>query len=186
MSDILAKMRNLITLAAITLASKDDGDFQIGQTDANGKPLDTQFVYPYGMAANAPRTSQVLRMLIDGSIQNTAGIPINPGNRFKNLKEWEVAVGNFLKKSKIFFDEDGNVEIDASEFDKDVTIKVGSGKTVIEGNLEVKGNITATGDIDTSTGDVTAGTISLKTHLHSGVTSGPANTGGPVPVPPGP
>jgi phage gp45-like len=47
------------------------------------------------------------------------------------------------------------------------------------------GGITAAGDIDatgtiTGTADVIAGTISGKTHVHSGVTSGPNNSGGPL------
>lgn len=40
------------------------------------------------------------------------------------------------------------------------------------------GKITLNGDIEV-TGDVKAGTISLKTHTHSGVTPGPGNTGLP-------
>lgn len=39
--------------------------------------------------------------------------------------------------------------------------------------------IAITGDL-TVTGDVTAGTVSLKTHVHSGVQSGSSNTGTPV------
>ncbi|HBG77247.1 MAG TPA: hypothetical protein DDW84_00145 [Phycisphaerales bacterium] len=51
---------------------------------------------------------------------------------------------------------------------------------IIAGDVNVTGDIHVTGGIDT-TGDVVAGTISLKSHLHSGVQPGGGNTGVPVP-----
>ena len=58
------------------------------------------------------------------------------------------------------------------------------GEVILVGNLKVKGNIDIDGTLDctgtiTSQSDVVAGTISGKTHTHSGVTSGPDNTGVP-------
>ena len=61
-----------------------------------------------------------------------------------------------------------------------------SGNLIIEGNLQLAGTIEAAaggpyaGNIAT-TGDVTAGTVSLKTHIHSGVTTGGGDSGPPVP-----
>lgn len=57
-----------------------------------------------------------------------------------------------------------------------------NGNVTINGTLTQTGGGTATfsGNIDTPTGDVTASGKSLKTHVHSGVTSGPSNTGQPV------
>lgn len=49
----------------------------------------------------------------------------------------------------------------------------GSIKIVAPVGLTVQGDLTVTGD-------ATAGGVSLKTHIHSGVTSGGSNTGGPV------
>jgi hypothetical protein len=60
-----------------------------------------------------------------------------------------------------------------------------SGNFTIEGNLLLGGTIEAAnggpyaGNISTS-GDVTAGTVSLKTHIHSGVTTGSGDSGPPV------
>lgn len=59
------------------------------------------------------------------------------------------------------------------------------GDVNIVGNVNIQGNITCTGtshmngDI-TCDGDVTASGVSLQTHRHSGVESGPSNTGTPV------
>lgn len=48
----------------------------------------------------------------------------------------------------------------------------------VEGDFTVNGDITA--DNVTATGDVVAGTVSLKLHVHSGVTTGPGMSGPPV------
>jgi hypothetical protein len=59
------------------------------------------------------------------------------------------------------------------------------GNLVVNGNLQLGGSIEAaaggtyTGNIATS-GNVTAGTVSLKTHIHSGVTTGGGDSGPPV------
>nr|DAY67414.1 MAG TPA: baseplate protein [Caudoviricetes sp.] len=59
------------------------------------------------------------------------------------------------------------------------------GDVNIVGNVNIQGNITCSGtshmngDI-TCDGDVTASGVSLQTHRHSGVESGPSNTGTPV------
>lgn len=48
----------------------------------------------------------------------------------------------------------------------------------VEGDFVVNGDITA--DNVEATGDVVAGTVSLKTHVHSGVTTGGGSSGPPV------
>lgn len=58
-------------------------------------------------------------------------------------------------------------------------------KLKVTGNVEITGSvsgasISATGNIETSTGDVKAGIISLKTHKHPDLTSG-GTTGTPIP-----
>jgi len=53
----------------------------------------------------------------------------------------------------------------------------------INGDLKVTGKIDATGNIETSTGDVKSATVSLNNHQHTGVTVGPGVTGTPLPTP---
>lgn len=52
--------------------------------------------------------------------------------------------------------------------------------TIDSSGFHFVGDITVTGKI-TSTGDIKAGTISLQTHKHTGVTTGSSNTGTPTP-----
>ena len=54
-----------------------------------------------------------------------------------------------------------------------------TGNVNVSGGLTVGGTTVSTGSISTS-GNVTAGGIDLKTHVHTGVTGGSSNTGGPT------
>lgn len=75
--------------------------------------------------------------------------------------------GNFklsIKNTEVTIDKDGNCKIKS---DKDVIIEAP--------NLIVKN-----GNVKVPDGDVTAGTISLKNHVHSGVERGDQNTDPPV------
>ena len=57
--------------------------------------------------------------------------------------------------------------------DGNTYIQIAAGTITIKGNLQVNGSITATGD-------VTGESISLHSHVHSGVATGSADTGEPV------
>ena len=62
-----------------------------------------------------------------------------------------------------------------------VEIKAGGAVEIkAPGKLTVIGNVEVTGTIQ-STGNMTAGTISVQGHVHSGVQAGASNTGTPVP-----
>jgi phage baseplate assembly protein gpV len=131
----------------------------------------------------------------------------DPRRRPLNLDPGEVAVGNYLTGDYVHFKADGSVVVQTAGA---VTVNAGSvainADTTINGDLTVTGDVSAQnatiaqttttgtivftqtgqtinvdGDIIVVNGDVTADGISLKTHVHSGVTSGGSNTGAPVP-----
>lgn len=58
-------------------------------------------------------------------------------------------------------------------------VKITAPQLHIVADVLIEGDVTIEGGI-TSTGDIVAGGISLMTHVHTGVESGPSNTGGPV------
>lgn len=74
---------------------------------------------------------------------------------------------------------DGSVKVVLSDSKVSIT-----GNTQITGDLSTKGNVSVTGNI-TATGTITSGTdviaggISLKAHVHGGVTGGQGTTGAP-------
>lgn len=59
-----------------------------------------------------------------------------------------------------------------------------NGNVTVNGTIDATGNITTTSDVScdnlTATTEVSAGSVDLTTHIHSGVSSGPSNTGPPV------
>ena len=69
--------------------------------------------------------------------------------------------------------------IELRSIDGSTKITIKNNKISILGDLEVTGKINAS-DTITSNVDVISGTISGKTHKHSGVSTGSGNTGGPL------
>ncbi len=65
----------------------------------------------------------------------------------------------------------------------DYRIELLSGEVNITGPVVITGDVSVTGTIS-ATVDVTAGPISLLTHYHTGVTTGPGTSGPPTPTPP--
>lgn len=95
--------------------------------------------------------------------------PSPPGSRRKFSYADGLYFGGFLSETPenyIMFDDAG-----------DVTIKPATKLTVI-GDVEVQGNIDLQGGME-ATGDVVADSISLKEHVHGGVTAGSAKTAVP-------
>ena len=126
--------------------------------------------------------------------------PANPGSRRTFSYADALYLGGVLNAAPeryIRFKDDGDVEIKPAsklfvlgdlEVQGDALV---TGNATVEGNVSIEGTAHADGNITTdagiaatdditSDGDVVAGGKSLKTHLHSGVTAGAANTGPPV------
>lgn len=162
---------------------------------------------PYGLMHNPPANSLCLVFAQNGQSSNPWVMADDPRRRPLNLDPGEVAVGNYLTGDYVHFKADGSVVVQTAGA---VTVNAGSvainADTTINGDLTVTGDVSAQnatiaqttttgtivftqtgqtinvdGDIIVVNGDVTADGISLKTHVHSGVTSGGSNTGAPVP-----
>lgn len=74
----------------------------------------------------------------------------------------------------------GAVTVTAPTVTIDAPSSTFTGTVLIEGHLTFEDGATGVGTVSVSSGDVTADGKSLKTHTHSGVTAGGANTGAPV------
>jgi phage gp45-like len=160
-------IKNLLRWANITKSSDDSAGYPIQQLSYLGKVADSIILFPYGMHANIPADNIVLMFSVQGHEENRAALPITGPGRPK-LKTGEVAIFNKESGAVITLKQSGEIEITAP-----------SGVTVA-GDLAVNGNLTVTGD--TALGaNVTSNSINIgSTHTHSGVTSGPSNTGPPV------
>jgi phage gp45-like len=97
--------------AFVTLASKDDENYQTVQVEYFGKPVDVEVISQYGLCSNVPVNSG--GFMFDFSGKNKAGIFNNQKTRFKGLKEWEVQIGNYQSESSIKFPEDKSILVDS-------------------------------------------------------------------------
>jgi len=161
------KIFNIIKRAIISLSSKDNEDFQIAQATYFEKTKNIELILPYGLYSNAKTGAISLVFAVNGQEENLAGIPYNPYVRFKNLNPSEVAVGNPHKLTKIYFKDDGNIDIETS-----VNVNIKASKT----NLGVGGKAIARVD------DIITGQVIIPSGSSAGtynITNGKISTGSP-------
>jgi len=190
-------VKNAIRRAIISLLSTDDSkDIRVQQIAYNGKALDVEVYAPYGISYNVPVGSLGILLQIGDDPANKIFLPDRSQDRVKGLEESEIAIFNPITKSRVVFKKNGDIDIDTagSVGDFNITVKgncnLTASTTNLTGDLNVDGNLSVTGDADVdgdldatnvdATGDVKAGSISLKTHLHGGSLTAP--TGGVVPT----
>lgn len=119
---------------------------------------DIEHVHSYGLSSNCPSDGgEVVVGCIGGNRDSAIALVVgNSKYRVRNLKSGEVALYSKFGQ-KILLKEDGSIEISPA-----------SGKDMIlTSNLQVQGTISCDDDISSS-GDVKAGIISLKSHVHPG------------------
>jgi len=149
--NVYSKISNLIKRAVVTLTNKDSGQFAATQVQwMRDKVAITEVVHPYGLSSNAPVDSFALMFNVMGQEENRAAIVYAPQRRFKDLKEGEVALGNFLTRSVVKFLENGDIEITGTA-DQNINI-TGSNNVTIGGDntIAITGDNTVTvgGDND--------------------------------------
>ncbi len=158
-----------IKRAVLSLVSKDDGEFSVGQANYNGKTGDTELVWPYGFFANPPLGASILMFNVQGQEENRAGIASFPQMRFKNLKEGEVGIANFMTGSVMKFLADGSIEVTATN-GMNITVTPDL-NIVVAGNV----NIAVAGGVSLSAGaDVSIDGTGQTVNLY-----GSYNLGGP-------
>jgi len=155
MRSVYSSISNLVKRAVVTLTNKDSGQFASTQVKwMKNKVATIEVVHPYGLSSNAPVNSLALVFNVMGQEENRAGIVYNPQNRFKELKEGEVALGNFVTKSVIKFLENGDIEITGKN---DQIIKVTGNSNITVGGsttLNSTGNVDITSPVVTVDGDL--------------------------------
>ena len=135
----------------------------------------------YGICGNPPKGSSGILFPILGSDSNLVCLADDIKNRFRDLKEGEVVIGNYLTKSFIKFKEDGGVEIHAkyiTQVAEDGDISLSATSTNINNPVTITKDLTVSKKV-TATEDVIGGGKSLKTHIHTGGTID-GKTGTPV------
>lgn len=174
---------NIVKRAYVSLSKTDDADIPVVQVSYLGKTGDSEMLSPYGLSVRLPRDIQVLLFAIQAQENNRLCMGYSQTDRFKNLEEGEVVIGNPLTKSFVKFDKDGNIDIESkakivinSTSDVEITnsgkLTVNStGNVIISTNADVALNCTnidivASGDVSlkaTGSVDVDAPQVNLGT-----------------------
>lgn len=178
----------------------DSKEFPLVQVTYLERISDAVIAESYGVHGSAPVGTPCLMVTVNNDPANRYVIPLSAIIRPKGLKEGEFIAGNFQVGSTIKFDEEGNITADSI---KNVTVNALAGLVTVNspistfnGNVVVNGLLTLNGDglggtstlkgvIDNQAAISGAGTVisngkRLHDHIHSGVDTGPDNTGAPV------
>ena len=167
----MSKILNYIKQAFYSLVDADNDDYPSGQSTSNGKSEKFIRLGTYGICSNPPLNSHIVLISSQGQESIKFGIINDFKNRMKSLKEGEVVIMNTITNTYIYLLTDGSIEI--------------SGTTNIIGDLNITGDLDVSGDITTNditadnvtaSTDVIANGVSLKNHVHGGVTTGTSST----------
>lgn len=123
--NLLTKLKNkvqgIIKYAYVTSTRDDSLDYPNQATSFYKKTNATQIISPYGLCAHLPKNTKVVLLSVQGNSENRAAIGFSQSDRFKNLEEGEVVVGNPKSRAFVKFDKDGNIEI-ISEDELNITV----------------------------------------------------------------
>lgn len=142
MKYLYTKILNIVKRAFVSQSLTDDKSSGIVQVSYFGKTGVSEVISPYGLSVRLPTGIQVLLFAVQSQENNRACIGYSQKDRFKDLEEGEVVIGNPLTRSFIKFDIDGNIEIEST------------GKIDIKSAKDVTIDVTGTVDLK-ATGDVT-------------------------------
>ena len=185
------KFKQIFKIGSISNIIPDGSNYPKTQIQTiGGKVQNSVVIQSYGFHSVAPVGGQAYAFAINGDEGNSAVIADAPDLRPKGLKVNETVIGNWTDDNTIYFKEDGSIVINASKNDINITT-TGTFKVNINGCeflpngvaripvLEVGTMTGISGGAITSDVDIQANGISLKTHIHGGVTTGAGNTGVP-------
>ena len=94
--------------SVITNTSQDGKNYQVDNDGRSNIYGNAESISPYGFTSNAPLYSYFIQLQNDEN--GVCGFPFNP-TLTPIIKEGEVAIGNFLKGSVVYFNEQGRVNI---------------------------------------------------------------------------
>lgn len=176
-----------VKTAIVSLVTDDTTTWPQAQLAFNGVATTAVRINPYGISSNPPLNGYAILLSPHDREGHQLALIDAPTKRFKELKEGEVKIGNYLTQAFVFFDQQGNLNIDT---DGNIIARAGGNVEVdCEGNavvqaqgtarvqaggtltlqaptVAVQGNLTVSGTL-VSTGPVTGAGVGLSTHTHT-------------------
>ncbi|MGD9276257.1 MAG: hypothetical protein PVJ67_03740 [Candidatus Pacearchaeota archaeon] len=107
----LKLIKNIIKVGYVSNSLPDTGQFPKVQVEYPNKHGDAFVINPYGLYTRLPVGVQAIIFAVNGNDNNRAIIGCSRDERFKNLEEGEVLIGNVIKNTYVKFKNDGSVEI---------------------------------------------------------------------------
>lgn len=123
MRELYTKIKNAIKFGFTTRYTPDTENVPIVEVSYLKKPGKlAELISPYGLSVGLPANTQVLVFSVGGVEGRRVAIGWSQIDRFKNLNEGEVVLGNPKTGAHIKFDERGNIRIEAKDGNGDVII----------------------------------------------------------------
>jgi phage gp45-like len=140
-------IKNIVKRAYISNTATDDKNYHIVQISylSPTKTVNAELLNPYGVYTNPPQGLQVLSFSVQGHEENKICMAYSQSDRFKNLAEGEILLGNTKTQSYVKFDKDGNIIIDSKA---KITINGAQDITI---DSKAKINVTSSEEINVST-----------------------------------
>lgn len=158
---MLKFIKNLIKFCTVLATSDDSTPFQKANIAVFDKNQNVKVLNTYGYSYRPTENSLGITFNVLGEEGKMFVVIDNPKKRFTGLNIGEVKIGNYVTRGYIYFRRNETIEIFTNT------------KVKIIGDLEVTGDVTANNYISATVPD-------YNNHEHTGVDTGPSNTGGPV------
>lgn len=168
-------MTNLIKLVSV-LSTSEGTIFQKLKSAFFGKTQDLKPLGIYGISFNPPLDSFGVAFSANGYDDDIFVAVDRPDLRFKNLLPGELKIGNYLTGDFVYFKADGTVEVTSSV---KITVTAPEVKIVASTKVEITSPLVEVSGTVEAADFISPSVPSYEAHVHSGVTGGPSNTGGP-------
>jgi len=139
---VLASLTNLVKLVRFSRKESDDKIYHSQQVEALGKAFDTVTIMPYGLHANVPIDFLGVLLQIGSQEQGRVVLPTANKERIQGLESGELIVFHPQTKSVIHFKNNGDIDITS-----DNDMSVAAGKIKLDGDVDISGKCTITGDL---------------------------------------
>ena len=186
---LAGKLRDLLVRALLTTTDSSN-PLQYVQAKVFDGELegDIEHLEPYGFTSRPHESAEVLLAHLDGDRSHPIAVCITDRRyRVRGLERGEVCV--FDSKGRKVYLSSGGITVEgvsdpvrvhtSGTVTVDAPMSVFTGDVHIQGGLAIDGNTTSDGSL-TTVGEITGKGVKLSTHVHTGVESGPSNTGGPI------
>lgn len=112
MRHLYTKIKNLIKRGYVSKLFDDSNTIPAVEVSYLGKNGIAELLNPYGFNAMPPLGTQVLIFSVNSVEANRICLAYSQKNRFKNLNEGEVVVGNPVQETYIKFDDEGDIIVE--------------------------------------------------------------------------